>query len=191
MERVVEGWTGRFYEDFRVGDVYRSRIGRTITDADNISFTLLTNNTNQAHYNRDYAKQAGLEDCLVNSALTLAVVAGLSVTDVSENGINLGWERIELPAPVFPGDTLYSKSQVLAVRESASRPHMGIVTVSTEGINQNGVCVVRYVRSILTWKREHAPGGQLFPGSERKSREVLVLASRGSETDAGGGSDDR
>jgi itaconyl-CoA hydratase len=172
---AVTGWQGRFFEDFRVGDTYRSRLGRTVTDADNIWFTLITNNSNQVHFNRVYADQAGLPDCIVNSALTLAIVAGLSVTDVSENGINLGWDTIELPAPVFPGDTLWALSEVLEVRESSSRPKMGIVTVRTEGINQDGVCIARYSRSILTWKREFAPSSGSFPeiNDGGKGRSIL------------------
>lgn len=153
----VESWSGRYYEDFEVGDVFESRLGRTITEADNIMFTLLTNNTNQSHFNVEYAKASGLPNMIVNSALSLAIVAGLSVTDVSENGFNLGWKDIELPNPLFPGDTVFARSEVLDVRDSASRPHMGIVTVRTEGLNQRNVCVVRYERSILTWRKDHAP----------------------------------
>lgn len=179
MTRVVQGWTGRFLEDFHVGDIYQSRLGRTVTDADNIWFTLITNNTNQAHYNAVYAEQSGLKDCIVNSAVTLAIVAGLSVTDVSENGFNLGWENIDLPAPVFPGDTLFAQSEVLGVRDSGSRPRMGIVRVRTEGINQDGICVVRYVRSILTWKGENAPQRRLFPEVvETKVGTTLFSADR-------------
>lgn len=154
---------GRYFEDFVVGDVYRSSQGRTVSEADNTWFTLVTNNTNQAHYNRVYAQAAGFDDCIVNSALTVAIIGGLSVADVSENGINLGWANIELPAAVFPGDTLWALSTVLATRESASRPKMGIVTVRTEGLNQRGVCVIRYERSILTWKRAFAPRDASFP----------------------------
>jgi acyl dehydratase len=159
----VDGWRGRFFEDFAVGDVYESRVGRTVTDADNIWFTLLTNNTNQAHYNLLYAQRAGMDACIVNSALTLAIVAGLTVSDVSENGINLGWDNIRLTHPVFPGDTLFARSTVTAARESSSRPAMGIVTVETVGLNQDGVPIMSYSRSILTWKREHAPGESSFP----------------------------
>jgi len=160
---IVKGWQGRFFEDYKVGDVYRSRVGRTVSEADNVWFTLITNNTNQLHYNRQAAKAAGMPDCIVNSALTLAIVAGLSVIDVSENGVNLGWKEIELPSPVFPGDTLYSQSEVLDLRESGSRPHMGIVTVRTEGLNQRGVVAARYVRSILVWKKEAFPNASTFP----------------------------
>ena len=159
----VESWQGRFFEDYMVGDIFESRAGRTITDADNIWFTLLTNNTNQAHFNEVYAKRAGMNKCIVNSALTLAIVAGLTVTDVSENGINLGWDNIKLIHPVFPGDTVFARTTVTEVRESSSKPHMGIVTVTTEGVNQDGVIFMRYTRSILTYKRDHAPSQGAFP----------------------------
>ena len=177
------GWQGRFFEDFQVGDVYRSRLGRTITEADNISFTLLTNNTNQVHFNRVYASEADLPDCLVNSALTLSVVAGLTVTDVSENGINLGWTDIELPAPVFPGDTLWAQTEVLETRGSKSRPHMGIVTVRTEGVKQDGTCILRYRRSILVWRREHSPSGHVFPTSDGGAQESTILQRGRSASD--------
>lgn len=177
---VVEGWQGRYFEDFTVGDVYRSRLGRTVTEADNIWITLLTNNTNQVHFNRQHASAAGLPDCLVNSALTLAIVAGLSVTDVSENGINLGWQQIDLPAPVYPGDTLYAESEVLDTRPSNSRPAMGIVTVRTEGLNQDGVCIARYSRSILTWRRDHAPNIDSFP-EKSDATGAAILQSAGTQ----------
>jgi itaconyl-CoA hydratase len=173
------GWRGRFYEDFEVGDVYESRIGRTVSEADNTWFTLATNNTNQLHFNREYARSSGLRDCIVNSALTLSIVAGLSVTDVSQNGINLGWSSIELPNAVFPGDTLYARSEVLAVRDSRSRPKMGIVTIRTEGVNQHGTCVIRYERSIMTWKKAYAPEHGRFPsgdGSDSASLERVENA---------------
>ena len=109
MGTIKEGWVGRFFEDFEVGDVYRCRIGRTITETDNIQFTLLTNNTNQIHFNADYASRTEFKKPLVNSAMTLSVVAGLGVADVSENGFALGWDYIKLPNPVFAGDTLYSE----------------------------------------------------------------------------------
>jgi acyl dehydratase len=157
------GWQGRFFEDFTVGDLYRCRFGRTVTEADNIQFTLLTNNSNQIHFNRHYAERAGFRDCLVNSLLTISIVTGMSVPDVSENGIALGWTNIQLPYPVYPGDTLYSESEVIEARESASRPQQGIVTVKTRGYNQRGVVVVEMQRSILVWKRDQAPVNHLFP----------------------------
>jgi len=157
------GWQGRFFEDFEVGDIYRSRIGRTVTQADNVLFTLMSNNTNQIHFNVEYARHTGFDKPLVNSILTLAVVAGLGVADVSENGFALGWDRIELPNPVFAGDTLYSQSEVVEVRESRSRPQQGIVKVRTRGVKQDGTVVIDYVRSVMVWKRAHAPSRAPFP----------------------------
>jgi itaconyl-CoA hydratase len=160
---MKQGWEGRFLEDFEVGDVYRCRFGRTITESDNTQFTLLTNNSNQVHFNRDYGERSGFGGVLVNSLLTLSVVVGMSVPDVSENGIALGWEEITLPHPVHPGDTLYSESEVLEVRESRSRPQQGIVSVRTRGYNQDGETVIELRRSVLVWKRAHAPGRGVFP----------------------------
>ena len=149
------GWEGRFLEDFTVGAVYRCRYGRTVTEADNIQFTLQTNNTNQIHFNRDYGERSGFDGCLVNSLLTMSIVVGMSVPDVSENGV-----------AVHPGDTLYSESEVEDVRESKSRPEQGIVTVRTRGYNQRGETVIELRRSILVWKREHAPSRDIFPDTE-------------------------
>lgn len=166
MGQVKPGWQGRFFEDFEVGDIYRCRYGRTVTEADNIQFTLLTNNTNQIHFNSDYAARTEWGRCLVNSALTLSIVAGMGVADVSENGFALGWDEITLPSPVFAGDTLYSESEVVAVRESASRPTQGIVKVETRGYQQDGTLVIRYRRSVMVWKRAHAPAVALFPRAD-------------------------
>lgn len=160
---IKEGWQGRFFEDFEVGDIYRSRIGRTITDFDNVLFTLMSNNTNQIHFNIEYARHTGFDKPLVNSIVTLAVIAGLGVADVSENGFALGWDRIDLPSPVFAGDTLYSESEVIEVRESRSRPGQGIVKVRTRGVKQDGKVVIDYTRSVMVWKRDHAPNRAPFP----------------------------
>jgi acyl dehydratase len=160
---IKSGWEGRFFEDFEVGDIYRSRLGRTVTEADNIWFTLLTNNTNQLHFNTEYAKRTDFGQPIVNSALTLAIVAGLNVSDVSENGFALGWDRITLPNPVYAGDTLYAQSQVLEIRESKSKPDRGIVTINTKGIKQNGVVAIDYIRSIMVWKKGNAPNTNTFP----------------------------
>lgn len=163
MGTVKQGWVGRFFEDFQVGDIYRSRIGRTVTETDNIQFTMITNNTNQIHFNTDYASRTEFKKPLVNSALTLSVVAGLGVADLSENGFALGWDYIKLPNPVFPGDTLYSESEVISARESKSRPTQGVVKVRTRGVNQHGDIVIEYERSVMVWKKEHAPQITLFP----------------------------
>jgi len=157
------GWEGRFFEDFTVGDVYKSRIGRTITQADNISLTLLTNNTNQIHFNQHYASFTEFKRPLVNSAITIAIVAGLGVTDTSENGFALGWDQIRLPNPLFEGDTLYSVSEVVEKRESSSRPTQGIVKFRTRGVKQDGTVVIDYTRSVMVWKRAHAPALQHIP----------------------------
>src|SRR5439155_10706884 len=152
MGNVKPGWEGRFFEDFEVGDVFRCRYGRTVTEADNIQFTLLTCNTNQIHFNREYGSRTEWGQCLINSALTLAIVAGMSVADVSENGFAVGWNEIKLPHPLFAGDTVYSESEVLSARESNSKPQFGIITVRTRGIQQDGKVVIDYVRSVMVWK---------------------------------------
>lgn len=160
---VKQGWMGRFFEDFEVGDVYRCRIGRTIAESDNLLFTLMSNNTNQIHFNAEYARLTGFDRPLVNSIVTLAVVAGLGVADVSENGFALGWDYIKLPNPVFAGDTLFSESQVLEKRESKSRQEQGIVKVQTRGLNQDGRIVIEYARSVMVWRRAFAPNRNVFP----------------------------
>ncbi len=163
MPNVKPGWEGRYFEDFEVGDVYRCRYGRTVTEADNIQFTLLTNNTNQIHFNREYGEKTRFGNWLVNSVLTLAIVTGMGVEDISENGFALGWDEITLPNPVVPGDTLYSESEVLEVRESKSRPDSGIVKVRTRGYNQRGEVVIEFRRSVMVWKRASAPAQDVWP----------------------------
>lgn len=161
--RVVPGWEGRYFEDFAVGDVYRSRIGRTVTEADNIQFTLLTNNTNQIHFNDHFAKGTEFGKPLVNSAFTIAVVAGLAVADTSENGFALGWGEVVLPNPLFAGDTLYAESEVLESRASRSRPGWGIVKIRQRGIKQDGTVVLEMTRSFMVPTRAAAPAREHFP----------------------------
>jgi acyl dehydratase len=152
------GWTGRFFEDFVVGDVYEHPLGRTVTQADNIWFTCLTMNTNPIHFDAEYASRTEFKRPLVNSCFTLALVTGQSVIDLTINGVaNLAWNDIRLPHPVFEGDTIYAKSEVLDTRESSSRPKMGIVTVKSTGVNQDGVTVIEFSRTFMIWKRGHAP----------------------------------
>jgi itaconyl-CoA hydratase len=161
---IKEGWRGRYLEDFEVGDVYRHAFGRTITEADNIWFTLLTMNTNQLHFNDHYAKQSEWGRYLVNSGLTVAIVLGLSVPDVSQNGMaNLSWDEIRLPHTVSVGDTLYAESLVLETRESKSRPHAGIVSVKTRGLNQTGDVVVTWKRSVMVLRRDAPQDKGHFP----------------------------
>ncbi len=148
---------GRYLEDFKVGDTYEHRPGRTITEADNTWFTLLTMNQHPIHFDHEYAKKSEFGKPLVNSCLTVSIVAGMSVSDVSQKNIaNLGWDKIVMPAPVFHGDTLYAESEVLGVRESKSRPTQGIVIVKTLAKNQNGVEVISFERTMLVPKRGHA-----------------------------------
>ena len=145
---------GRYYEDFKVGDTYKHWPGRTITAADNTWFTLLTMNQHPIHFDEEYARGTEFGKPLVNSTLTLAIVVGMSVADVSQNAIaNLGWTEIRMPAPVFNGDTLYAESTVLDKRESKSRPGQGIVKVATRGWKQDGGTVMTFDRSILIPKK--------------------------------------
>lgn len=148
---------GRDYEDFRVGDIYEHRPGRTITEADNVWFTLLTMNGHPLHFDNAYAAQSEFGRPLVNSCLTLSMVAGMSVSDVSQKAIaNLGWTDIRLTAPVFVGDTIYAESEVLATRLSAKRPGQGVVTVRTTGHKADGTVFMTFERSVLVPRRGHA-----------------------------------
>ncbi|HTS30227.1 MAG TPA: MaoC family dehydratase [Bryobacteraceae bacterium] len=148
---------GRCYEDFVVGMVIRHTLGRTVTAADNTWFTLLTVNPNPIHFNRHYAAQTEFRQPLVNSTFTLALVTGLSVADVSQYAVNLGWDEVRMPAPVFEGDTIYAQTEVLTTRESKSRPHMGLVEIKTTGFKQDGTVVLTFRRTILVYKRGHVP----------------------------------
>lgn len=155
---VKPGWTGRFFEDFTVGDIYEHALGRTVTTTDNLWFTLLTQNTAPIHFDHHYAAQTAFGKPLVDSTFTLALVTGQSVSDVSQNVFaNLGWDEVRLPHPVFEGDTIYSHSEVLEARPSRSRPEVGVVTVQTTGFNQEGVVVITFKRTLLVYKRGQGP----------------------------------
>lgn len=148
---------GRYFEDFRIGDTYEHRPGRTISEADNTWFTLLTMNTHPIHFDAEYAKHSEFGRPLVVSTLTLSILVGMSVSDTSQKAIaNLGWESIKLPRPVFAGDTLYAESSVLDKRESKSRPDQGIVRIRTLGRNQRGELVCEFERTMLVMKRGNA-----------------------------------
>ena len=158
---IVQGWTGRVFEDFTVGDIYEHPFGRTIIDADNIWFTCLTMNTNPIHFDSEYAARTQFKKRLVNSCFTLSLVTGQSVIDLTVNGVaNLGWDDVILPHPVFEGDTISSRSEVLETRDSTSRPNVGIVRVKTTGVNQDGTPVIEFARSFMVWKRGHVPQRQ-------------------------------
>ena len=155
-ERTYRESFGRYFEDFAVGETYKHWPGRTITATDNTWFTLLTMNQHPIHFDEEYARHTEFGKPLVNSALTLAIVAGMSVADVSQKAIaNLGWTDIKMPAPVFNGDTIYAESTVLEKRVSKSRPTQGIVTVATRAWKQDGTTVMTYSRSVLVPMRGH------------------------------------
>jgi itaconyl-CoA hydratase len=155
---VKPGWSGRVYEDFEVGDIYQHPLGRTVIAADNIWFTLLTQNTNPIHFDAVYSAQTEYGKPLVDSTFTLALVTGQSVMDVSQNAMaNLGWDEVRLPNPLFEGDTVYSRSEVLEKRESKSRPNVGIVKIKTIGYKQDGGVVIEFKRTMMIYKRGHVP----------------------------------
>ncbi|HEX6005284.1 MAG TPA: MaoC family dehydratase [Burkholderiales bacterium] len=158
-EATTPSVRGRYYEDFTVGEIYRHWPGRTLSEADNTWFTLLTMNTHPLHFDAEYAAKTEYGRIVVNSCLTLAIVAGMSVRDLSQNAIcNLGWTDIRMPAPVFIGDTLYAESQIVAKRESASRPNAGIVTARTTARKADATVVMTYERAVLVPKRVAARG---------------------------------
>jgi itaconyl-CoA hydratase len=152
------GWHGRYLEDFVVGDVYQHPLGRTVIAADNSWLTLLTQNTAPLHFDAHYAAQTPFGKPLVDSTFTLALVTGQSVADVSQHVMaNLGWDRVRCPNPLFEGETVYSQSEVLATRESKSRPDVGIVRVRTVGFTAEGKIVITFERSVMVYRRGCGP----------------------------------
>lgn len=157
-ERRYRETSGLYWEDFEPGDVFEHRPGRTILDTDNVWFTLLTLNIQQVHFDAAYAAKTEWKRPLVDSTLTLALVTGMSVRTVSAKVVaNLGWDKVKASHPVFVGDTLYAESTVLHKRESKSRPTQGIVTVLTRGLNQDGVEVMSFERTMLIYRQGHSP----------------------------------
>jgi itaconyl-CoA hydratase len=162
-----KAWRGRFYEDFEVGDVFRSRFGRTITETENVWFTCLTMNTNQVHFNVPFAERTRFGRPLVNSTFTLALVTGMSVPDTSENATaNLAWTDIKLPHPVFAGDTLWAESEITDLRESSSNQSVGIVTMRSRGVNQRREVVIEFQRTFMIYKRDASEVEDAFPGTD-------------------------
>jgi itaconyl-CoA hydratase len=150
--------SGLYYEDFEVGDTFEHRPGRTITNTDNIWMTLLTMNVQPVHFDAVYASQTEWKKMLVDSTFTLALLTGMSVRTVSAKVVaNLGWDKVKVTHPVFAGDTLYAESTVLSKRDSNSRPTQGIVTVRTRGVNQDGIEVMSFERTMLIYKQGHSP----------------------------------
>ena len=147
---VYQGASGRTYHDFEVGSTIRHKPGRTITETDNVWFTLLTMNTHPLHFDNEFAATSQFGKPLVNSCLTLSMVTGISVADISQGAIaNLGWDNVKLKGPVFVGDTIYAETDVLDKRLSKSKPDQGIVSVRTRGFKSNGTVFMEFDRNIL------------------------------------------
>jgi len=164
-------WEGRFYEDLDVGDVFRSRYGRTVTEYDNILFTGLTHNTNSIHFDAVHAGRTQFGQILVNSAFTIALIMGMTVPDTSENAAaNLAMTDISLPSPVFAGDTLWAESEILDKRDSKSNPDVGIVSMRCRGINQRQQVVIEYRRTFMLYKRTAPQAKRSFPGTDEEWR---------------------
>lgn len=149
---------GKYYEDLEPGMRFRHATGRTITEADNVLFCSLTMNSQPLHLNEDFAAQTEFGQRIVNGLLTLSLVIGLSVAELTDGTIiaNLGYENIKHPTPVFHGDTIYVETAVISKRESKSRPDCGIVTLTHYGRNQRDVIVVEVTRAALFKKRPSA-----------------------------------
>lgn len=151
-------WRDRFFEDFALDDRCEHRQARTVHSHDNAWFTLLTQNPAPLHLDAEFARQAGFSRAPLNSTLTLALVTGQSVADLTPNVMtNLGWSDVRLPAPAFEGDTLYSTSTIASLRDSRSRPEVGVVGIHTRGYNQDGTVVITFTRSVLMYRRGMAP----------------------------------
>jgi itaconyl-CoA hydratase len=150
--------SGLYWEDFAPGDVFEHRPGRTVLEADNTSFTLLTLNIHPVHFDAAFAAKTEWRKPLVNSTFTLALLTGMSVRTVSAKAVaNLGWDKVRAGHPVFAGDTLYAESTILSKRLSSSRPTQGLVTIATRGVNQDGVEVMSFERTMLVYRRGHSP----------------------------------
>jgi itaconyl-CoA hydratase len=171
-DHLVPGWDGRYFEDFHEDDVYRHPLGRTVTTTDNSWLTLLTQNTAPLHFDAYYASQTSWGRPLVDSTFTLALVTGQSVTDVSQHVFaNLGWDEVRLPAPVFEGDTIYSQSRVILLRESKSHPEAGIVKVSTIGYNEHGTVVISFIRTLMVFRRGYGPAPVPAPAPQHTGNQ--------------------
>jgi acyl dehydratase len=164
--QLVEGWHGRFYEDFTTGDVYKHPYGRTLTETDDVWLTNITMNLNPMHFNEVYASETEFGERLVNGLVVIAVAVGMSVIDISQNATaNLGYDEVRHHAPMYHGDTLFAESEVLAKRESDSRDHAGIVTTELRAYTQHDDLVLSLERMNLMLKRSHAnPRAESPPG---------------------------
>jgi acyl dehydratase len=148
--------TGKYYEDLHEGMKIVHSLGRTITEMDNVLFNSLTMNPQPLHINQDYASKTQFGQRIVNGILTLGIVVGLSVSELTQSTIvaNLGYEKVNHPRPVFHGDTLYVETEVIEKRESRSKPDRGIVRLRHIGKNQHGEVVCDVERTVLFLKRK-------------------------------------
>lgn len=146
---------GKYYEDLDPGLIIQHDLSRTVTEADNVLFSSLTMNTQPLHISEDFASKTEFGRRIVNGIFTLGLVVGISVPELTQGTIvaNLGYESVAHPQPVFHGDTLYVETEIVAKRESRSRPEAGIVTMKHTGRNQNNVVVIEVTRSALFLKR--------------------------------------
>src|SRR5881396_4202128 len=145
---------GRYLEEFEVGDVYKHWPAKTVTEADDHLFCLITMNHHPLHINDVYAKESQQGRNVVVGPLVYSLAVGMTVSDVSGKAIaNLATEELTHPAPVFHGDTLYAESEVLEVRPSQSKPDRGVVKVRTDVYNQRNELVATFRRSVLVPKR--------------------------------------
>jgi itaconyl-CoA hydratase len=156
--------TGRYYEEFSVGDAYRHHWGRTLTESECQLFTTWTLNANPLYFNREYARALGHPACPANPLLVMNVVFGMTVEDLSEQALaHLGYWNMTFAKPVYPGQTLFCESTVLDKRESESKDDRGIVHVRTTGVNERGEVVLTYERKILVKKRSAYAREQELP----------------------------
>lgn len=164
--QLVSGWHGRYYEDFTIGDVYKHPYGRTVTETDDVWFTNVTMNLNPMHFNEAYASRTEFGERLVNGLVIIAMAVGMSVIDVSQNATaNLGYDDIRHHGPVFHGDTLFAESEVLSLRESESRDHVGIVETELRAYNQNDEQVMSLKRTGMVLKKSYEnPSAAKPPG---------------------------
>jgi len=146
---------GKYYGEFEIGQVFVHDIRRTVTETDNLLFSTLTMNTAAIHIDHEYSRTTEFGRPLVNSIFTLGLVVGLSITDTTLGTTvgNLGWEEVKFPKPVFTGDTIRATTEVVALRDSKSRPTQGIVTFVHKGINQRDEIVCECRRLALMMRR--------------------------------------
>ena len=148
---------GKYFDELEVGMTFKHG-GRTVTETDNVLFSALTMNTQPLHLNEDFASKTEFGQRLVNGVFTFGLVVGLTVPDLTEGTIvaNLGYDKVVHPNPVFHGDTVYAESEIIEMRESKSRPDVGIVRVKSRGKKPDGTIVVEFERTVLFLKSQRS-----------------------------------